>query len=258
MSLTGVLAGEWTKVRSLRSMSLGVLLALGMGAGFGALTSYAAGRSYAQLSPQAQATFDPAASSLRVYLSVQLVLGILGVLTVTSEYASGTIRASLSAVPRRTRLLAAKVAVFTAGALVLGQLIAFLAFLAGQPMIAAQGAPSTTLDAPGVLTAVTGAGLVMAAVGVLGIALGVLTRSTAAGLITVAVLTVLVPSFIPALPEPLSSGLGRYWPTTAAAQLTKVVPDAAALNGWAGLGLLMALVTAALTGAFIVFHRRDV
>jgi ABC-2 type transport system permease protein len=258
MSMTGVLAGEWTKVRSLRSMSLGMLLALGMGAGFGALTSYAAGRDYAGLSPQARAAFDPAASSLRVYLSVQLVLGILGVLTVTSEYASGTIRASLSAVPRRARLLAAKVAVFTVCALVLGQLVAVLAFLAGQPMIAAQGAPSTTLGAPGVLTAVTGAGLVMTAVGVLGIALGVLTRSTTVGLITVAFLTVLVPSFIPALPEPLSSTLGRYWPTTAAAQLTKVVPDAGALDGWAGLALLVALVAAALTAAFVVFQKRDI
>ncbi|WFE35223.1 ABC transporter permease subunit [Micromonospora sp. WMMD975] len=258
MSLTGVLAGEWTKVRSLRSMAYGALLALAMGAGFGMLTSYAAGRDYARSSAEARASFDPAASSLRVYLSIQLVLGILGVLTITSEYASGTIRASLGAVPRRSRLLAAKVAVFTAGALVLGQLVALLAFLVGQPVMAAQGAPSTTLGAPGVLLAVVGAGLVMTAVGVLGVALGVLTRSTAAGLITVAVLTVLVPSFIPALPEPLSSVLGRYWPTTAAAQLTKVVPDAGALDGWAGLGLLAALVSAALAAAFVVFGRRDV
>ncbi|ASW55703.1 ABC transporter permease subunit [Plantactinospora sp. KBS50] len=257
MSLTGVLASEWTKVRSLRSMSYGTLLALGMAAGFGMLTSYAAGRDYTQSPPQDRAGFDPAASSLRVYLSIQLVLGILGVLTVTSEYASGTIRASLAAVPHRNRLLAAKVAVFTAGALVLGQVIAFLAFFAGQPVIAAQGAPATTLGAPRVLIAVIGAGLVMTAVGVLGIGLGVLTRSTAAGLITVAVLTVLVPSFVPALPEPLSSTLGRYWPTTAAGQLAKVVPDAGALNGWTGLGLLAALVAATLAAAFVVFGRRD-
>jgi len=42
----------------------------------------------------------------------QLVLAVLGVLVVTSEYSSGTIRATLAAIPRRPLLLAAKASVF--------------------------------------------------------------------------------------------------------------------------------------------------
>jgi ABC-2 type transport system permease protein len=59
-----------------------------------------------------------------------LLAGALGVLTMTSEYSSGTIRATLAAIPRRPLVLAAKAAVFGAVTLVVGEAASFIAFLA--------------------------------------------------------------------------------------------------------------------------------
>ena len=60
-----------------------------------------------------------------------LLIGTVGVLTVTSEYTSGTIRATFAAAPRRLRVLAAKAAVVGAVALITGEAAAFLSFFAG-------------------------------------------------------------------------------------------------------------------------------
>src|SRR5215207_1598736 len=56
-----------------------------------------------------RATFDPSAEGWYHGLHLgQVVLAILGVLVTTSEYGPGTIRATLAAVPNRSRILAAK------------------------------------------------------------------------------------------------------------------------------------------------------
>ncbi len=60
-----------------------------------------------------------------------LLIGVLGVLVMTSEYTSGMIRATLAAAPRRPLLLAAKAAVFGAMSLAVGEAASFLAFFAG-------------------------------------------------------------------------------------------------------------------------------
>ena len=44
----------------------------------------------------------------------QLVIAVLGTLTITSEYSTGMIRTSLTVMPRRGTVFAAKAIVFTA------------------------------------------------------------------------------------------------------------------------------------------------
>jgi hypothetical protein len=61
--------------------------------------------------------YDPTAASFYALPFAQLALAVGGVLAWSSEYSTGTIRASLTAVPRRGRFLAAKAAVFTLVAL---------------------------------------------------------------------------------------------------------------------------------------------
>ena len=60
-----------------------------------------------------------------------LLIGVLGVLVMTSEYSSGLIRATLAAAPRRPLLLAAKAAVFGAVALAVGEAASFPGLLRG-------------------------------------------------------------------------------------------------------------------------------
>src|SRR5262249_59136531 len=62
----------------------------------------------------AMASFDPAAISLSGVQLAQIAIGVLGVLLITSEYATGLIRTTFAAVPRRLPMLWAKAALLAA------------------------------------------------------------------------------------------------------------------------------------------------
>ena len=63
---------------------------------------------------------DAVTGSLIGLLIGQLVIAVLGALTITSEYSTGMIRTSLTSMPRRGTVYAAKAVVFAAVALVAG------------------------------------------------------------------------------------------------------------------------------------------
>jgi ABC-2 type transport system permease protein len=72
----------------------------------GAMEEYeAASPEEQQAMGQELSQWDPTSTSLQSIIFAQLAIGVLGVLVATSEYATGMIRASLVAVPRRGRLL---------------------------------------------------------------------------------------------------------------------------------------------------------
>ena len=103
-----VVRGEWTKLRALRSTwwcaLIAVVLIVGLGAaiaGSGAPYKISAGNSAA----------GGVTLSLVGILFAQLVLGMLGVLAFSGEYATGMIRATLAVVPSRLPVLWAKLIV---------------------------------------------------------------------------------------------------------------------------------------------------
>jgi ABC-2 type transport system permease protein len=255
--VTGILLSEWTKLRSLRSTAYTLLAMAFLGCGLGILISSGAGEGFPDLTPADRDAFDPTQVSTQSYLAAQLAIGVLGVLVVSSEYATGMIRTSLTAVPRRERLLAAKAAVFAVVALVAGLVVGFGAFLLGQVTLAATGAPHTTLGEPHVLRAVAGAGLYLAAIGLLGVAVGALVRSTAGGITVLVAVTLLVPAFGQGLPGEWGERLIRYWPTTAGSRLMTVKSNPDLLAPWVGYGVLCAAVAATLVAAFAVLRARD-
>ncbi len=108
-----------------------------------------------------------------------LLAGVLGVLAVTSEYTSGTIRATLAAAPRRPLVLAAKATVFGVTMLITGQAAAFLAFFAGRTALG-HGIAAPALSQPGVLRTILLSGASVALIGLLGLGLGAIIRHTAA------------------------------------------------------------------------------
>ncbi|GAB3973551.1 ABC transporter permease subunit [Plantactinospora veratri] len=248
---------EWTKVRSLRSVAYTLLVTVVLGVGIGSLLAFAGARGYASMPAAEQAAFDPTSRSLAGYILAQLALGFLGAFVITSEFATGMIRTSLSVVPRRGRLLTAKVVVFAAVALVVGELVGFGSFFAGQAILRGQGAPHSSLGDPGVLRAIAGSGLYLTAVGLLGVALGVLVRASTGAIGIVVVVTFLVPAFTPALPESWARFVGKYWPSMAGREIMAVQHDPHLLPPWAGFGLMCAAVAAVLAVAFIIFGRRD-
>jgi ABC-2 type transport system permease protein len=243
---------EWIKLRSLRSTwyTVGCLFVVGLG--ITALSMNAAGREYAT-----EPGWDPTGRSLTSYIVAQLIVGVLGILVVTAEFATGLMQTSLIATPRRHRLLAAKVVVAAAVAVVAGQALIFAAFFLGQAVLGAHDVPDASLGDPGVLSAVVGGGIYLTAIALLAVGLGALARATAGALATLVGIVFLVPAVAGLFPAWLQ-GLFAYWPTLGAAEVLKTVPDPGFPHPWLNLGGLCLGAAAVLTAAFVVFRRRDI
>ena len=104
--MSGLLRSEWTKLRSLRSTmwTLGITVVLGIG-----ISALATAETRADWSSTQVPGFDPTATSLIGVFFGQLTIGVLGVLVMSGEYGSGTIRATFRRrAVRRPLVLAAK------------------------------------------------------------------------------------------------------------------------------------------------------
>src|SRR5215467_8554109 len=174
-----VLRSEWTKLRTQPSTFWALLATMILITGFG--IGYSLLREARPPHGAAVASFDPAAVSLSGVQLAQIAVGVLGVLLVTSEYATGLIRTSFAAVPRRLPVLWGKAAVLTAAIAAVSLPAAFAAFVTGQSILNRQHL-SVSLSHPGVTRAVIGSALYLAVVGLLGLGLGALLRSAAGGI----------------------------------------------------------------------------
>jgi ABC-2 type transport system permease protein len=161
---------EWVKLASLRSTWATLGITIAAAAGIAVLA--AAGTK----TPPSQ---DLTNSMMTGMLVGVLLAGVLGVLIMTSEYTSGTIRTTLAAAPRRSLVLAAKAAVFGVTTLITGQAAAFLAFFAGRTALG-HGIAAPALGQPGVLRTIVLSGASLALIGLLGLGLGAIIRHTAA------------------------------------------------------------------------------
>jgi hypothetical protein len=247
------LVSEWIKLRSLRSTWYTLAALFFVGLGITALSSNAAQEAYAD----AGAAWDPTAHSLTTYIVAQLIVGVLGILVVTSEFATGLMRTTLAATPRRHRVLAAKVVLAAAVAVVAGQALMFAAFLIGQPLLARQGVPTASIGDPGVLTAVLGGGLYLALIALLAVGLGVLMRATAGALATLVGIIFLVPAMAGIFPSWMS-GLFDFWPTIGGAAALATVPDPDFPHPWWNLAGMCLGISGVLVAAFLVLRHRDV
>ena len=109
-----VLASEWIKLRSVRSTGWSIFAMALITIGVAVIAGITVTHQWNTFSLPERLTFDPTGLSLRGLLFSELVIGVLGVLVITAEYGTVTIRATFSAVPHRILVLAAKAAVFAA------------------------------------------------------------------------------------------------------------------------------------------------
>jgi hypothetical protein len=246
---------EWTKFRTIRSTYWTLFVAAVLGIGLGAVLSAVAANRYAT-DPGIHIGFNPTDHSLRSLLIAQLAFAILGVMVVTGEYSTGMIRTSLAAVPKRVRMMGAKALVLTAAALVAGEVISFATFFVGQALLSGK-APSAAIGDHNVLRAVAGAGLYLALLALLGLALGVLLRHAAAAIGTIVAILLVLPGIANALPSSWSQPIEKFWPTNAGTQVAVVVRDSHTLPAWAGFGVMALFVAVVLVVAFVLLDRRD-
>jgi ABC-2 type transport system permease protein len=248
---------EWIKFRSVRS-GPAVLLATAVILPVTAwlLCGYY-GRGWATMSPASKGSFDPVFISLRGIEGAQLFVGALGVITVTGEYTSGLIRGTFIATPQRAQVIAMKAMIFAAVVWAWCTLLSFAAFFIGQSLLSSP-AKHVAIGDPGVLTAVSGGGLYLTLVGLLGLFIGVLLRRTPAALAALFGILLVVPVAAGLLGGQISAQLAEFLPDSGGEEIFKLLHGGAyTLGPWQGFAVLAAYVAAAAAPAFLLVRRRD-
>ena len=181
MSTTALLRSELLKLRSIPSTYVVIVAAVCVGLSVGALEMTSTSHHWLQLDPQDRAAFDPVADSFSGFQFAELAFGALGVLAVTTEYATGTMQATLVASPKRTQVYAAKLVALILVVAPICVASTFAAFVLGQRAVADRHL-DVALSDPHVLRAVLGAALYMVVVTLVGFGLGAVIRHTAGAL----------------------------------------------------------------------------
>jgi ABC-type transport system involved in multi-copper enzyme maturation permease subunit len=233
-----------------------LIATLGITVGLGMLVSWAFVHRFDSLSPQERLNFDATTHSLRGIFLAQLAIGVLGVLVMSSEYATGLIRATFTATPQRHVVLAAKALVFGAVALVVGMVASFTAFFAGQAILHAKHL-NVSITAPNVLRAVAGGGLYLLLIGLFGLALGAIVRRTAGAISTLFGFVLVLPLLAQALPSPWNTDVSKYLPGDAGIALFTVRRDPDLLTAGAGLLVFVTWVVVAFIIANVLITKRD-
>ena len=251
-----VTRSEWTKLRSVRSTmwSLGVSLLLIIGIGI--LVCVIFESRWPHLAPHERADFQPLRASLVGVNFAQLAIGVLGVLVITAEYSTGSIRSTMSAVPKRLPVLWSKVLVFGTVAFVVSLPAVFIVFFAGQAILAGQHI-NVAFSHPGVVRSLFGAALYITVMGLFGLGLGAIVRSTAGGISALAAIVFVLPPIIGLLPTSASNAIDPYLPSNAGGALWTIHPDPNTLAPWAGFGIFCAYAAAAIVVAAVLLVRRD-
>lgn len=254
--LPGVVASEWTKLVSVRSTAVSLLGAFGVGAGLAVLLALSRAGHVAVMTARERANFDPTFTSLSGIYLAQLVIGSLGVLVVTAEFSTGTIRATFAATTNRWRIVAAKVLVLGGVAFAVGLAMSVVSWALGQAILAPKGVQAHLGD-PGVVRSIAGGGLYIAVVALLGLGLGMAVRATAGAISGLVGLVFVLPLLSSALPEPLQDEVMRYLPAIAGASVFTTKADPSALGPWAGFGVLCLYAAVALAVGAVLLVRRD-
>ncbi len=145
--------------------------------------------------------FNPAHAALNGQVGIgELIIVVLGALVITSEYSTGMIRTSLTVMPRRAALYAAKALVFTAVSLAVSLLTSLAAFFTGQAILSSKHI-NTTLAQPYALRAVLLSAAVVTVFGLLAYGAGAIIRNTAGAITAMLGVIFLIPLLIQALPS---------------------------------------------------------
>lgn len=248
--LSEVMSSEWTKLTTVRSyrytlaafailtIAVSVIVAATTGSGWKAAN---------------YPNWDPTNTGLSGIAIGELLIGILGVLAVTSEFSSGSIRATLAAVPRRRTLVAAKAAVYGLTGLVVAEIVTVLTFFASQAFMGS--APHATFGQPGVARAVLMTGAYLPLLGLFGMGLGLIIRHTAGAVGAFAAIVIVLPPILTAVSDRVSSFAPELM---AANSIGAVIRGPHAFNPWVDMGLMVLYALVALAVGTWVFCRKDV
>jgi ABC-2 type transport system permease protein len=291
--LVGTIRSEFTKLRSVRSTywTIGAMFIVSVGiaalVGFGIASNI-------HNQPWNKAGTDAAQASLIAFFELgQLIIAVLGALVITSEYSTGMIRTSLTAMPRRGTVYAAKMIVFTAVTLVVSMITSFVSFFVGQAAMSGSGVsaslfhsvtiprdvnmspppggpgsggpPSyhfigTIVISPGtVLTAIVGSALFVTVVALVAFGLGSIIRHTAGAITSVIGLMFVLPIIIQILPDSWRWDIIRFFPDAAGRVLSVTIgqDNPHLWSAWPQFGVTLIWAAVFLVVGGYLFRKRD-
>ncbi|MFB6840555.1 ABC transporter permease [Streptomyces sp. NPDC056361] len=252
------LHAEWTKLRAgsgaLPLLLLALLLTVATGAATAATVTC----------PAPGCGEDPVRLSLTGIVVGQAVVAIAAVLTVTTEYSTGLIHTTLTAVPRRLTAFTAKATAVTAAVLTTGTLAVLATLLAGRSILPGNGftpengfGPLSLADEP-TLRAAAGSVLYLALIALLSLGVATAVREGATAIGIVLALLYLFPVVAQVVNDPdLQRHLQQLSPMSAGLAVQSTTDlDHLPIGPWHGLGVLAAWsATALLAGGFLLCRR---
>ncbi len=253
------LHAEWTKLRTVAGTFWLLLGVVALTVGLSAMVAAAI------TCPSAGCDQDPAKLSLTGIQLGQTLVAILAVLAISSEYSSGMIRITLSAMPRRTTVLAAKAAIVSGLVLAAGTIAVLASVLAGRLLLpghgftAAHGYSLLSLGDGPVLRAAAGSVLYLALIALLSLGVATAVRDSATAIGVVLGLLFLFPIIIQSVTDPhWQRHLRQISPMTAGLTIQATTNlRSLPISPWAGLGVLAAWAAAALLAGGLLLRLRD-
>jgi ABC-2 type transport system permease protein len=288
--LRGVLASEFTKLRSVRSTYFTIAALMILSVGISALIGFGQA-SNIHNNPWNKAGTDATQLSLGFFFYIgQLIIAVIGAMIITSEYSTGMIRTSLTAMPRRGTVYLGKLIVLTVVTLVVSLVTSFLSFFVGQAALSGSGVSaslfhSTTIPAnvnmspppngngppnytfigtdvihaSTVLQAIVGTALFVTLVALIAFGLGAIIRHTAGAITSTIGLMFVLFIVIQLLPDNWRYDIMRFFPDEAGRVISVTVGSANPhlWSAWPQLLVTVAWAAVLIGVGGYLFRKRD-
>jgi ABC-2 type transport system permease protein len=257
--MTRAMHAEWTKLRTVAAtgwlLAAAIALTVALGAGATLATHYAS----------TGAAQDVTKLSLAGVQLGQVMIVILAVMMISGEYGTGMIRITLTAIPRRPTMMAAKAATLTTLVLAAATIAVLGSVLAGRLILPANGFTAAhhyaleSLAHGATLRAATGSVLYLALIALLSVGVATAVRDSAVAIAIVLGLLYVFPILAALVSDPsLKHHLEQIAPMSAGL----AIQDTTHLHHlpiapWAGLGVLAAWTTASLLIGGVLLKLRD-
>jgi ABC-2 type transport system permease protein len=260
MNMSHALRAEWTKLRTVAGPAWLLAALVTLTVAVSALATAAVSCPSATACP-----VDEAKLSLTGVQFGQAIVAVLAVLAITGEYSTGMIRVTLTAMPRRTTVLAAKAGLLAALALAAGALAAAGSVLAGRLILPGHGfTPDRgfallSLANATMLRAAGGSVLYLALIALLSLGISTMVRDSAVAIGIILALLYLFPIVANVVTnEQWHRHLEQIGPMTAGLAI-QATTDLSSLpiSPWAGLGVLAAWAAGAMLAGGLVLRLRD-
>ncbi|MGG5752533.1 ABC transporter permease [Zafaria sp. Z1313] len=267
LTFARILRSEWIKFTTLSSTYVLLACTVAVIVGIALISTWSFGWVLEQAAADPQMAgaveSDPEFATLGATLLsggisfAQLIIGSLAVMMMSSEFATGTARATFTVAPRRLNVLGAKALIAAVTAFATTVVAMLAAYVAVQPLADRYGIEFDPAGEAFQRQLWIGAAFVVA-IALIGLALGTLLRNSAGAIVTLAGLVFVLPMILMAFSADLIVTIRQYLPDAAYGNLiaSESFPDAP--EQWVSALVLAAWAIVPLVVSALVLRRRDV